>query len=266
MSFTNTTPNYELPQYVADDKPTYLGDFNKSMLDIDTALKNNENIANSSKTLAENANATATTALTTVNEANAIASSANATANSAKTIAQNTQTVADNAQTTANEAKTLAQNASTTASQANSTAETASSTASSAKSIAETAQSDVDSIQFTNVNIQTLIESGGRTLSCMRNEKLNLLNIYGRLNVNSKITSDNQTIFAKLPEGCRPSKERKIYGMFFMYATPEGAQEKLLVDDITIFPNGDMKFTYINNLTVHSIRINMMLNTTGWFN
>lgn len=39
MSATNKTPNYGLPQYVAEDKPTYLGDFNKAMLDIDTNMK-----------------------------------------------------------------------------------------------------------------------------------------------------------------------------------------------------------------------------------
>ena len=45
MSATNSTPNYDLPQYVATDKPTYLGDFNKAMLDIDTNMKTIDNKA-----------------------------------------------------------------------------------------------------------------------------------------------------------------------------------------------------------------------------
>lgn len=42
MSFTNKTPNYNLPQYVAADKPTYLTDFNGAMSAIDTGMHNNE--------------------------------------------------------------------------------------------------------------------------------------------------------------------------------------------------------------------------------
>ena len=38
MSFTNKTPNYELPQYVAEDKPTYLGDFNEAMAGADSKV------------------------------------------------------------------------------------------------------------------------------------------------------------------------------------------------------------------------------------
>ena len=69
MSYTNQTANYGLPQYTADDKPTYLGDFNKAMLDIDTAIKANENIAHASETLAQNANNSASEALSTANTA-----------------------------------------------------------------------------------------------------------------------------------------------------------------------------------------------------
>lgn len=38
MSYTNTTPNYKLPQYVPTDKPTYLGDANTAYRIIDTSL------------------------------------------------------------------------------------------------------------------------------------------------------------------------------------------------------------------------------------
>jgi hypothetical protein len=42
MSFTNTTPNYKLPQYVGTDKPTFLGDFNNAMDIIDTQMHTNK--------------------------------------------------------------------------------------------------------------------------------------------------------------------------------------------------------------------------------
>ena len=39
MSFTNSTENYGLPQWVGDDKPTFTGDFNQAFSAIDVALK-----------------------------------------------------------------------------------------------------------------------------------------------------------------------------------------------------------------------------------
>ena len=46
MAATNHTTNYNLPVFVNDDIPTWLGDWNTAMEDIDTALKN---IADSSE-------------------------------------------------------------------------------------------------------------------------------------------------------------------------------------------------------------------------
>lgn len=45
MPFTNSTPNYGLPQYIATDKPTYLGDANGAYSTIDTRMKANANAA-----------------------------------------------------------------------------------------------------------------------------------------------------------------------------------------------------------------------------
>ena len=38
MSHTNSTPNYQLPQFVGTDKPAYLTDFNQAFSAIDTAI------------------------------------------------------------------------------------------------------------------------------------------------------------------------------------------------------------------------------------
>lgn len=80
MSYTNTTAHYELPQYVADDKPTYLNDFNNTMEKIDTAMYNNSQAgseAAAAATAAQNtANANAETISTlteTVNTNNTTA-------------------------------------------------------------------------------------------------------------------------------------------------------------------------------------------------
>lgn len=45
MAFTNSTPNYNLPQYIATDKPTYLGDANGAYSTIDTRMKANADAA-----------------------------------------------------------------------------------------------------------------------------------------------------------------------------------------------------------------------------
>lgn len=47
MAYTNKTTNYELPQYIGTDKPSYLNDFNFAMNTIDAQMKTNANSASS---------------------------------------------------------------------------------------------------------------------------------------------------------------------------------------------------------------------------
>ena len=117
MSATNSTPNYGLPQYLPTDKPTYLGDFNKAMLDIDTNMKSIDNKAEGAEGSIATIQATANQALENANTAQTTATTAQGTANQAKTNSEVAKTTADtaleNAQTaqnTANEAKTTADN------------------------------------------------------------------------------------------------------------------------------------------------------------
>ena len=49
MPFTNSTPNYGLPQYIATDNPTYLGDANSAYAAIDTRMKANATAAASNQ-------------------------------------------------------------------------------------------------------------------------------------------------------------------------------------------------------------------------
>lgn len=59
MSATNSTLNYELPQFIATDKPAWLVDFNGAMSTIDTAIKE-------AKTAGDNAQQTANTNATNI--------------------------------------------------------------------------------------------------------------------------------------------------------------------------------------------------------
>ena len=42
MGYSKQTQNYHLPQYVADDRPSYLGDWNEAMGLIDTGMEENK--------------------------------------------------------------------------------------------------------------------------------------------------------------------------------------------------------------------------------
>ena len=59
MSHTNTTPNFNLPQFVGTDKPAWLTDINQAFLNVDTAIK-------TAKDSADTATGSATTANTSI--------------------------------------------------------------------------------------------------------------------------------------------------------------------------------------------------------
>lgn len=83
MGATNRTTNYNLPQFVGSDKPTWLGDFNGAMNSIDGQMKTNNDLGALAKTTADTAVANAETAQNTANSAQTTANSAETTANSA---------------------------------------------------------------------------------------------------------------------------------------------------------------------------------------
>lgn len=130
MSSTNKTPNYELPQFVANDVPSWLGDFNQAMSKIDTQMKANNSKAQSAETNAENANSSATQALETANQANTTANGANTNSTNALSLAT---TANDNASTAKQNAETAVQ-----------TANSASGNASSALSMAQNANTNAN--------------------------------------------------------------------------------------------------------------------------
>lgn len=101
MSYTNSTPNYNLPQWIGTDKPTFLGDFNSAFSAIDTQMKANADASTA-------ATATANTAAATATSANTNATTALNTANSAASEAASATSAAASATSTANTASTNA--------------------------------------------------------------------------------------------------------------------------------------------------------------
>lgn len=71
MAHTNSTPNYQLPQFLATDKPAWMTDVNPAYVAIDTGMKNAQDTANS-------AQADATQALSDASSASTAAASADA--------------------------------------------------------------------------------------------------------------------------------------------------------------------------------------------
>lgn len=104
MSFTNKTPNYNLPQWLGTDKPSWLVDVNGAFSSIDTAIKNAADSGSGADATARAALETAQAAQESANGAVEQADNANMKADAANITAGNAQTAAGGAVNTANEA------------------------------------------------------------------------------------------------------------------------------------------------------------------
>ena len=69
MSHTNVTPNFDLPQFTADDKPDWLVDVNAAFLAIDTGMEATQSEAESASSTAQLAQETAENASETAGQA-----------------------------------------------------------------------------------------------------------------------------------------------------------------------------------------------------
>lgn len=77
MASSNKTAHYQLSQYGATDKPTYMGDYNTDMSNIDTGIYNAQTKADTAFANAGNADTKADSAQLTANQALNAAGSAN---------------------------------------------------------------------------------------------------------------------------------------------------------------------------------------------
>lgn len=107
MGATNHTANYDLPQWIGTDKPTFLGDLNDAFLKIDTGMKTNQSEISGAASGAGNALAKATSAEQAVNTLTPLVNTASENASQALTTANNAASTANTANTNANEAKTI---------------------------------------------------------------------------------------------------------------------------------------------------------------
>lgn len=101
---TNSTENYDLPQFVGTDKPTWLGDFNTAMATIDTAVGTNASSITSLGTRVTSAEGVA-------NQASSDVATLTSTVNTLSGNVQSVTTTANNAQSTATSALNTANSA-----------------------------------------------------------------------------------------------------------------------------------------------------------
>lgn len=101
---TNKTANYELPQFVGTDKPTWLGDFNTAMATIDGGMAENKSNIESMDSRVSSAESSASQASQNVSALTTKVDSVESSVSSATTTANNAQSTATTALNTANTA------------------------------------------------------------------------------------------------------------------------------------------------------------------
>ena len=200
MAATNHTTNYNLPQYIGTDKPTYLGDWNSTMGAIDTQMKTNADNASGALSAAQTAQTNANSALST-------AQGADSKADTAITNAATAQSTADNASSVATSALSTANSASSAASAAQTTADSASASATSANTKADSIASKLNLSNVTTFNYSDItVTSGSLTsgsLTVAINSDGSLFKFYGA------ITGSNVNV-AKIQTALRPTTDYTI--------------------------------------------------------
>lgn len=167
MSFTNHTPNYNLPQYVGTDKPTFLGDFNNAMTTIDTQMHNN----------AQNAGK----GIAALQQAQAALSQTQETLTEVQTEVANVSGIAANVNTNVQQALSAANDATTAANNATSQIQPAVAAANKASADAQAAQ------QVANGNVATLNQLTER-VETLENEMAEMTWVNLRSSISSKLT------------------------------------------------------------------------------
>lgn len=199
MSYTNHTTNYNLPQYIGTDKPTYLTDFNGAMSAIDAQMKLN---ADSASTAGTNA----TTANTNIG-----------------TLSNLTTEAKTNLVSAINEVDSHADTAQSTANSANETAGSALSSATTANNDITALKSYLSLSSVTNYTTSSFsIVSGGGTFAApsqsftvARNSEGTLCKIYGAIQISGATQGQNVKIKLNADTGLKPTEAFTVVGTGF---------------------------------------------------
>lgn len=246
---TNKTANYDLPQFVGTDKPTWLGDFNEAMFDIDAAMHENATDIASVETVAENASSAASQAsqdvaglTSTVNTLSTNVSAVTQTANNA----QQTATSALNTANTANTKATTALEKATTNEE-----NIANFNLTSFKTITKTAGGS----EMTCIN-GSIID--GSSITIAKNSDGSLAKVYGTIFVGSP-TSIGACEVTIANSGLAPEEDININnaGIYFLTNAANTNQECVGVS-LTIKTDGSLKMSVYAAKTGGSLRLTML--------
>ena len=232
---TNKTTNYELPQFVGNDKPTWLSDFNGAMATIDAGM--HENATDISAMASDVSSASA---------AAAQASSDVATLTSTvSTLSSNVSTVT----TTANNAQSTATSALNTANTANGKADTNASAITSLDSRVDSVEEDIAEFNFdtfttiskndtTASNVNSDYAITGLTLATNSGNK-NVFKLYGQ--VYGKLTTWNQTGYISFNSALRPESDISINGAGIASFEVGGAPTALRLAHFDVKTTGEIR-------------------------
>lgn len=227
MSHTNTTANYNLPQFIGTDKPSWLTDVNGAMTSIDTQMKAN---ADASTT----ADGKATTANTSIGTLSSLTTSVK---NDLVSAINEVDANADTAQTSANNAGTIALNA---------------------KNKADGIESFLDINTFKNltvsVNRGTVSEN---TFKSAHNSDGSLGKVYGYVTIQN--TAGTTPVVVTLSDtGLRPSEAITINSSVLRSVYVEAGFNDFNLVDMTINPNGTVVITSGSSNVVTWMRLSIV--------
>ncbi|MBO5809258.1 MAG: hypothetical protein J6R32_00345 [Bacteroidales bacterium] len=212
MSATNHTTNYNLPQFIGTDKPTWLTDVNGALSAIDTQMKANADSASS-------ASASATTANTSIG-----------------TLSELTTTAKTNLVGAINEVNTGISTAQNTANSAVSTASSANDKATLA--LSNTALFNLTSFVTTQasnfVNV-SLFNSMSGSLTVATNTDGSIFKVYGNVAFSKDFGEGKFTIHSAV----RPTSQFVISPVGFITE----ASGYIRPVDVTVKTNGDLEFS-----------------------
>ena len=245
MAATNHTTNFNLPQYIGTDKPTYLGDWNSTMGAIDTQMKTNADNASGALSAAQTAQTNANSALST-------AQSADAKADTAITNAATAQSTADNASSVATSALSTANSANSAASAAQGAADSASASATSANAKADAIASKLNLTSFETISYTSFTKTGGGTflggtVYTAANGDGSIAKIYGQYDVKTNNASGTVTI----PTQLRPKDSNgdptdlTINGIVIRSITSGSTAVNTAMLSATIRSNGNVEIDYV---------------------
>lgn len=223
MSHTNSTTNYNLPQFVGTDKPTWLNDVNGAFASIDAQMKLNADSATSAGTSATTAN------------------------NAIGTMASLETTAKTDLVSAVNEVNTNTTTVGNVASQASANATSALTKATEIETALNfTKFKEYNSNEFTLSNITNFNNSGFHVAS---NEDGTVGKVYGVLEFTISGTTSSSITF---PSSLRPESNITIMGTVMMQSTSTG---RYFVQGVSVAPNGNITFTFSSTLYNTTVRL-----------